>query len=107
MDLVPVRTVGHEEKDKMVIIHVPKFKSHVVQKLFPRTQIMFYRIKLDKHGSLTWLMINGNRNVQEIATSIRKSGSIDKQELIDLEIRLSKFFSVLYEQRYITFKQLL
>mgnify|MGYP006309567715 CR=1 FL=1 len=107
MDLIPVRIMGHVEKDNTVILQVPKFSSKFFHRIFPRSQQMFYRIKLDKLGSVTWLKMNGDRNVQEIASIIRQSDFMNKEELLDLEIRLNKFMSQLYEQRYITFKQLL
>jgi len=75
--------------------------------LFPRTQLLFYRIKLDDLGSLTWENITGDKTVAEITTLVQqqlgeKSGSVD-----EAEDRVEKFMSILYDWRYVTFRQIL
>lgn len=62
-----------------------------------------HKIKLDELGSETWKAIDGEKTVKEISEHIQ--GQYEKK-FDDLETRVSKFISLLYEQRYITFRQL-
>ncbi len=110
MDLIPIRFVGHEienkEEEKRAVILVPKFESAIVLTLFPRTRNLFYRIRLDHLGTSSWELMDGERNVQQIADQIRKLDNIDTGQLEDMEERLGKFMIMLYERKYITFRQI-
>ena len=46
-DLIPVRVYGHDEFEGKVIILVPKFESRWIHVLFPNTEKLFFRIKLE------------------------------------------------------------
>ncbi len=107
MDLVPVRVMGHDEEAGNVTVLVPKFRGSFYHLMVPRTRYLYFRIKLDVIGSETWKAMDGERNVQEIADHIRKHSGLEETVLSDLEDRLNKFTSKLYEQRYITFIQLI
>jgi len=107
MDLIPVRYRGHEMNENRVVVLVPKFENKIYRLLMPRTQKLFFRIKLDELGSLTWEMIDGKRSVQEIAGTIRKDERFKETDLDELEDRLSKYMTMLYERRFISFRQLM
>ncbi len=107
MDLVPVRVMGHDEDAGRVTVLVPKFQSKAYHLFFPRTRFLYYRINLDVIGSEIWKALDGERNVQQVADHIRKQSELDEALLTELEVRLNKFISMLYERRYITFIQLL
>lgn len=62
-----------------------------------------HKIKLDELGSETWKAIDGEKTVKEISESIQNQ---HEKSFEDLDDRVSKFISLLYEQRYITFRQL-
>lgn len=62
-----------------------------------------YHIKLDEPGSKTWLAIDGKRTVKQICEVVQEQYN---ESIEDVEDRVSKFISMLYEQRYVTFQQL-
>jgi hypothetical protein len=107
LDLIPVYYRGYEIEKGRVVVLVPKFKSSVYHRFFPRTQKLFYRIKLDELGSASWEAIDGSRNVKEIAQVINESGKFEKEKITDMEDRLNKFMTMLYERRFVSFRQIL
>lgn len=106
-DLIPVRTYGHDEVEGKVVILVPKFESKWIHNLFPNTQMLFYRIKLDDLGSKVWKNISGEKNISGISDVVLEELVEKAQPVEELEDRISKFMSLLYDRRYISFKQLL
>lgn len=106
-DLIPVRVHGHDVVHGKVVILAPKFQSSWMHNLFPRTRQLFYRIKLDELGSLTWKNISGDKTVAEITTVVQQELGEKAKPFDEAESRVSKFMSLLYDWRYITFKQLL
>jgi hypothetical protein len=111
MDLIPVRFLGHEfeenGEEKRVVILVPKFESGFMLNMFPKTRRMYYRIKLDFIGTESWEFIDGERNVQKITDELRSLEHIENEHLEDMEERMGKFMMMLYERKYITFKQIM
>jgi len=105
-DLVPIRVHGHAVVDGKVVIMVPKFTSKWMHNLFPRTQMLFYRIKLDELGSLTWENISGDKTVAEITTLVQQQLDEKAVSFDEAEDRVEKFMSMLYDWRYITFRQI-
>lgn len=105
-ELIPVRVVGHAVADGRVVLQIPKFESRIIHLLSPSTQKLFFRVKLDEVGSKVWESIDGSRSVGEIAGLVRSEMTLS-DTWDDLVIRLNKFTSQLYENRYITFKQLI
>lgn len=104
LDLIPVRKHKHEmngnEKVKLV---VPKFDKGWMQKFFiaPAGK-KTVNIQLDEMGSAVWLRIDGEKTVAKIAEELVNNYP-DTDEAQD---RVLSFISMLYEQRYITFRQL-
>jgi len=107
MELIPVRTMGHEEEAGKVTVLVPKFPGRFYQVMFPRTRYLYFKIRLDVIGSLAWNVMDGDRNVQQIADHIRKNSELAESQLSELEDRLNKYVTMLYERRYITFRQIM
>ena len=105
-ELIPLRIVGHAVEEGRVILQIPKFESRVIHLLSPSTQKLFFRVKLDEMGSKVWETMDGNRSVGEIAGLILAEMTLS-DTWDELVIRLNKFTSQLYENRYITFKQLI
>ena len=106
-DLIPVRVYGHDEVEGKVIILVPKFESRLIQILFPRTQLLFFRIKLDDLGSMVWKNINDGRNISAISKVVSDELAEKGQGAEEIDERISKFLSLLYDRRLISFRQLL
>lgn len=61
------------------------------------------RIDLDKYGSFVWKQINGARSVYDIGELVRAEFG---QEADPLYPRLVKFFAILKEQRFISWRKL-
>lgn len=106
-DLIPIRVHGHDVVKNKVVILAPKFNSRFVHNLFPRTQKLFYNIKLDELGSLTWENITGDKTVAEITKAVQIQMAEKGQSLDEAESRVNKFITLLYDWRYITFRQIL
>ena len=106
LDLVPVRVVGHAVEQGKVVLLVPKFKSKFIHRLFPLTEQMFFRIRLDDNGTRVWNEINGEFSNWQLVLRISDSGKTN-EEFQDTQDRFLKFISLLYEREYISFRQLL
>jgi len=105
LDLIPVRICSHDEVDGRVVILQPKF-GIVMNTLFPQTQLLFFKIKLDETGSVIWKQIDGKLNIHEVAE--QSLAKMDKsKDLSGFHERVSRFMTMLYDRRYITFRQLL
>jgi hypothetical protein len=104
LDLIPVRRCQHEmEENGKVTILVPKFRNEKVANFMLGKRPRYIKIHLDENGSAVWLEINGVKDIRTICENIRlKLG----EEFAQLEKRTNKFMTRLYEERYITFRQL-
>ena len=106
LTLTPVRIHAHEVgQDGKVTLFVPKFKNPALRKgLIPRGKSEHFRIHLDELGSATWLLIDGESTVGEICSRLeeRSGHTVDAAET-----RVTRFLTLLYDQRYITFRELM
>ncbi len=104
-DLTPVKLVEHEvEENGFVALLMPKVYNKLMKKILePKLKSKFIKIKLDEIGSAVWLSIDNKKNISAIAKEL-----IDKfnDKIQPVEERLPKFFSQLYQQKFITFKEL-
>ncbi len=105
MELTPVRNHSHETKeDGMIDVLVPKFSSDFSKKYVNKhLKYPYIRANMDEFGTETWLLMDGNTNVEEIGQRL-----IDKfGETIDpVYDRLTKFLTELHKNNFITFKEL-
>jgi len=108
LDLTPLRLLGHTlREDAKVSVMMPRFHSTIWGPLLqPRTSRKFVPIKLDELGSATWLLIDGKRSVADICHELRERYPENPGLIQDLEERVSKFIFLLYDQRYITFREI-
>jgi hypothetical protein len=106
-DLIPIRVHGHDIVNGKVVILAPKFNNQWIHNLFPRTKQLFYHIKLDELGSKTWENITGDKTVAEIATAVQIQMGEKGQSFDEAESRVNKFMTLLYDWRYITFRQII
>jgi hypothetical protein len=105
LELTPVRAYEHEVASSgKVSVLVPKFKNKfMVNLLMRRLKSPYIKAKLDDFGSLTWIEMDGKKNVHAISQSlINKFG--DKVQPV--EERLTKFLSQLYQYNFITFVEI-
>ncbi len=107
LELVPVTKHGHRiDENGNVVLLIPKFKSEKFARWFiPRRKSLFFSIKLDKLGSLVYLMIDGKKDISTICKNIQQKE--ENENLENMEERTVSFISNLYKYRYITFEQLI
>lgn len=109
LDLVPIRLMNHEqgEEGKLNIL-LPRFKrAWLAHFLSPLNKKEFIRIKLDPFGSATWLLIDGKKTVREISDTLEIEYPEKLTPSSETPERVNKFMSILYQQRFISFRQLL
>lgn len=105
LELTPVRSVQHEiDLNKQVTILIPKVTNKFAKKYFePMLKSPNIKMKLDELGSISWLAIDGKKKVGLIADELRKELG---DKIHPAEERLTKFLTILYEQRLITFEEI-
>jgi uncharacterized protein YuzE len=105
LEMTPVRMHDHTIGDNgRVTLIVPKFKNPIFRQwLIPPRRSKDFHIHLDDLGSATWLEIDGNRKVKGICEILTAKYG-DKIEPV--EVRVTKFLTFLYDQRYITFREI-
>ncbi len=108
LDLRPVRVHGHEVRDDGgITILMPRFKSKVNAALFqPNSKGKFIFIRLDRFGGHTWLLIDGYSSVAQICSTLKQQFPEELQPVEETEVRVTQFLSLLYQQRYITFREI-
>ncbi len=104
--LTPVRFVGEEvDQNNFVALLIPKFTNNFAKKYFqPRSKSPFIKLKLDELGSASWLAINGEKKVSEIADELEKKFG---EKIHPVEERLTKFLSLLYNHKLILYKEII
>ena len=101
LEATPVRLCEHRlEEDGRVTLVVPKFRNQRFNDWFLGRRPKHFLIRLDPSGSETWLLIDGSRKVGEICSQLSQNDMESPEE------RVPKFLTTLYEQRYITFREL-
>jgi hypothetical protein len=108
LDLTPIRVIGHELRaDGGITLLMPRFRSKVNSTLFqPGSKEKFIFIKLDRFGGHTWLLIDGQANVAQICSKLKEQFPEELQPLEETEARVTNFLSRLYQERYITFREI-
>ncbi len=106
MDLIPFRTREYEMEEENLVLLVPKFEWKVLLTILPALKNQYFRVKLDPMGSRIWKAIDGQKSVGDIARQIRSGNREGETDLTDLEDRLGKYMSMLYERKYISFTQI-
>ena len=108
LDVRPVRLLSHEvREDGGITLLMPRFKNRFNATLFqPASKDKFIFIKLDRFGSHSWLLIDGDSTVTQICTKLREQFPEELKPIEETEDRVTKFISLLYQQRYITFLEI-
>ncbi|MCX6266128.1 MAG: PqqD family peptide modification chaperone [Bacteroidetes bacterium] len=108
LDLTPVRVLGHELRDDGGInLLMPRFKNRVNAALFqPNSKGRYIFIKLDRFGGHTWMLIDGQNHVAKICAQLKEQFPEELQPVEEAEVRVTNFLSLLYRERYITFREI-
>ncbi|MEI8202708.1 MAG: PqqD family protein [Bacteroidota bacterium] len=104
LDLTPFRKIEFKtEENGLVTLLYPKFKNPKIQKFMLGKRSPFIQMKLDEIGTASWLLIDGSRKVDEIATLLSEQLG---EKVQPVHQRLGRFLSQLYNNKYISFKEL-
>jgi hypothetical protein len=105
LDLTPIKLYSEQkDKDELVTVIIPKFKNKFALRFIsPNLKSDHFNIKLDKFGSSVWLMMNGKIKVDQIVKNLKSEFG---DALQNEEERTAKFIFQLYEQGFISFKEL-
>ena len=108
LDLTPLRQMEFKTKDdSRVDIIMPRFKHHIWKRaLQPHWKKEVIPIHLDEIGSAIWLRMDGINNVSELCKSLQATYPEKLHPPEETEKRVAQFLSLLYQQRYITFKEI-
>ncbi len=92
---LPLRAKGLEwtkSEEGLVTLQKPNtgFFNSMAQKLFKKPKISY--IHLDKHGSFIWLLLDGEKTVEELGVLMKEKFGDDAEPLYE---RLSKYLSIL------------
>jgi hypothetical protein len=108
LDLHPEKLLGSEPRDNGCLnLLLPRFKNKLSSKLLqPAWKDKFIRIKLDAFGSAVWNLMDGNANAGDICEKLTERFPEKLTGKDEIEERVGKFLSLLYQQRFITFREL-
>ncbi|MFH1049802.1 MAG: PqqD family protein [bacterium] len=103
--LTPVRNREHEEReDGMVNVLIPRFKSEFAKKFFTKAvKTPNIKANLDEFGTATWLLIDGQKNVEEIGKGLIEKFGETIEPVYD---RLTRFLTNLHRYNFISFIEL-
>ena len=105
LELTPKRVYNYEvESSGKISVLVPKFKNKLlVNFLEPRLKAPYIKAKLDDFGSLTWIEMDGTKNVESISQLLTDKFGDKVQPANE---RLTKFLTQLYQYNFITFNEI-
>jgi hypothetical protein len=109
LDLTTVRLMEDRLTDKGKIeILLPRFKSRFWNQVYKNSKKGEYIfIHLDEIGSTIWNSIDGNLSVQTICNEMKEKHPDKLQPTEETEKRITEFLSLLYRERYISFREIL
>ncbi|MGA3012946.1 MAG: PqqD family protein [Bacteroidales bacterium] len=109
LDLTPLRQMEFDVlSDGKVDILMPRFRHPVLKRMLqPNWKQEVIRIHLDEIGSAIWLLIDGSGNVNELCSRLQAAYSEKLQPPDETEKRITQFLSLLYQQKYISFKEII
>lgn len=108
LELTPVKNQEYDfTADGKVYLIVPKFSRKWMRNFFISGRRRKYvSVYLDELGSHTWHEIDGTKTVAGICESLKKKLGKSIEPHHEVEDRVTSFLSMLYQQRYIWFKEL-
>jgi hypothetical protein len=107
LDLTPVRLHEYEEDASgKVVILVKKFRNDRFAHFVLGRRSPVIRIKLDETGSEVWKAIDGLSNVAALLDHLNTSRNELPEKTNDMEKRLAGFLGIMYDNRYISFREI-
>jgi hypothetical protein len=105
LELTPITRLQSETGvDGLVTVFIPKFKNkRVASFVLPGTKSNIIRLKLDVNGSKVWNAIDGSSNIADISRMLKEKSTDDFPQA---EERVAKFLLRIYQDRFITFKEI-
>ena len=105
MELTPIRNYEHKENENELIdVLVPRFTDWFFGKyLMPRMKNKHIKANLDEIGSKTWLLIDGENKVFQIAELLSEHFGEKVEPSVN---RITLFMHQLYRNGFITFKEI-
>ncbi len=105
LELTPIRKYQHEvREDEQIDVLVPKFTSKFGKKYInKKLRYPYIKANLDELGSSTWLLIDGNKKVEDIANDLTNKYNEENNPIYD---RLIQFLNDLYNNGFIYFKEI-
>ena len=103
LELVPVKNIAWKRTaEGLICLLKPKFQLPFLRKhLQSRLKHPYYKINLDKIGTLFWESCDGKRTVEEIANRMRDSLGDEVEPLYE---RITLFLQSLEKNKFILFK---
>lgn len=108
LELTPLKVMEFKmtEEGRVDVLY-PRFKSRFWKDVYRRSKKgEFIPIHLDETGSAIWLLIDGQSNVEKICELMNEKSLERFTSTNDLHKRITQFLSLLYQQRYITFREI-
>jgi len=104
LEATPIRQCEYETAENgAVTLVIPKFRNEKFNNFMLGPRKRFFRIALDELGSHVWLQIDGHTKVAGICSKVYE---ICGDKIMPVEQRVTKFLTMLYEARYITFAEI-
>ena len=105
LDRIPLKNEGigwKTEENGLVTLEIQNkgFFNRLAQKFFKKPKITY--IHLDENGSFIWPLIDGKRDITEIGKLVDEHFGEKAHPLYE---RLSKFFYILADCKFITWKE--
>lgn len=102
LELVPQKNIEWEKTEEgLTCLLKPKLQLPILKKhILPRLKHPYYRINLDKIGSLFWESCDGVRTVEEIAKRMKAALGEEVEPLYD---RITLFLQKLEKNKFIRF----
>jgi len=109
LDLIPVRSMEYRiTGEGKVDILMPRFRNKFWREAYRNSRKgEFIYIHLDRSGSAIWLTIDGQMNVSTLCQKMNNDHPDQFQPIEETETRVTRFLSLLYQQRYISFKEII
>jgi hypothetical protein len=91
-----------EKEGELSVIAFPRFRSKFMLKYFvPKNRSTMIRIRLEKHGTAVWNLIDGNRTVSDIINILAEHFENEK----NYEYRIITYIAQLQKQGFIKLKE--